>query len=303
MPLDIVAGSLTSPLRLLLHAGDSPWSFRFHPEIWLNIVLMLGAYLFAITKLGPKYAPRGQPPATPRHFLLFTLGIFTLWAAIDGPIHTLSDGYLYSVHMAQHLVLTFIVPPLVLMGMPAWLLRLLLKPRPVMAVARRLLRPIPGLVLFNGVIIISHLPAVVNLTLEHEVAHFSAHALLFASAVVMWWPVLSPLEELPRVSYPVQMLYLFGQSLIPTVPASFLTFSTRPLYSFYEGVPRLGGISVITDQRIAGLVMKIAGGFLLWAVITVLFFKWYAQEESREDQNLQWEDVERELEEMGLTRR
>jgi putative membrane protein len=144
---------------------------------------------------------------------------------------------------------------------------------------------------------------VVDLTLRSELAHFTAHAGLVASAIVMWWPVLSPVPELPRLPYGGQMVYLFIQSIVPTVPASFLTFAGEPIYGFYETVPRPWDISVLTDQRVAGLIMKIGGGLLLWGVIATLFFKWFAEEETEGKDVLKWEDVEHELHEMGLTER
>ena len=104
-----------------------------------------------------------------------------------------------------------------------------------------------------------------------------------------------------RVSRPAQMLYLFLQSLVPTVPASFLTFGSTPLYKFYETVPHLWGISALTDMRVAGLIMKLVGGFILWGLIAVLFFKWYAQEQTPGWDALRFRDVEREVR-RGLAR-
>ena len=102
--------------------------------------------------------------------------------------------------------------------------------------------------LFNGVLFFSHWPAVVELSVTSELAHFGLHVLLVGSALVMWWPIVSPLPEMPPLPAPGQMLYLFLESLAPTVPASFLTFGTRPLYPVYATFPRIWGIGVLTDQ-------------------------------------------------------
>jgi putative membrane protein len=96
---------------------------------------------------------------------------------------------------------------------------------------------------------------------------------------VMWWPVMSPLPEMPTLSPPGQMIYLFIQSLAPTIPASFLTFGRSPLYPVYASFPRIWGIGVLNDQLMAGLIMKLIGGLLLWAVIAVIFFRWFEQEQ------------------------
>ena len=112
----------------------------------------------------------------------------------------------------------------------------------------------------------------------------------------MWWPVVDPIPELKRLSEPGKMLYLFLQSILPTVPASFLTFASTPIYHFYETVPRIWGIDVLTDLQMAGLIMKIGGGLLLWVCIAVIFFRWYAREERGESEEITWETFERELE-------
>jgi len=86
---------------------------------------------------------------------------------------------------------------------------------------------------------------------------------MFATALILWMPMVNQLPELPRLSYPARMVYLFLQSFVPTVPASFLTFSTGIVYKAYLGHPELLGLKGITDQQIAGAVMKIGGGFVL----------------------------------------
>ena len=88
----------------------------------------------------------------------------------------------------------------------------------------------------------------------------------------------SDLPELPPLAPPGQMLYLFFQSLAPTIPASFLTFGHSPLYPIYATFPRIWGISPLEDQLIAGLVMKLGGGLILWGFIAAIWFRWYARD-------------------------
>ena len=118
-------------------------------------------------------------------------------------------------------------------------------------------------------LLFTHWPAIVEASVGSEPIHLSLHVLIVASALVMWWPVMSPLPEMPSLSAPGQMIYLFLQSLAPTIPASFLTFGHTPLYPVYATFPRIWGMSALTDQLIAGLIMKLAGGLLLWTVIAV----------------------------------
>jgi putative membrane protein len=75
-------------------------------------------------------------------------------------------------------------------------------------------------------------------------------------------------------------------TILPTIPSSFLTFGEHPLYPIYETFPAVGGLSTLEDMQIAGLIMKIGGGFLLWGIITVMFFRWASSEERTERDQL-----------------
>ena len=255
-----------------------------------------GGYLYAIGRLGPNVLPADERPATRKQMALYSIGVLVIFLAAEWPIHDLSEHYLFSVHMVQHLLISLVAPPLMLAGMPEWLLRRLLRPRPVRWFVRTFARPFLALVIFNLVIIVTHWPAAVNAMLTHHWLHFFGHLVLFVSATLMWWPVVGPLPEMPTLSYPGKMVYLFLQSIVPTVPASFLTFGSTPLYHFYSTVPRIWGVSVMTDQRLAGLLMKILGGFILWGVIAAVFFRWYRQEHESDGWDaLAWRDVDRDI--------
>ncbi len=267
-----------------------------HPSVWVVVLGLEGLYLLALARHGPRHVEPGERPASGGQIALFTAGVAVVLVGAEWPVHELAERYLYSVHMLQHILFTLVAAPLLLAGTPGWLARALL--RPVMPVARVLLRPFFAFVIFNLVLVLSHWPAVVDLTVRSELAHFVAHAILLGSALIMWWPVFSPIAEIPRLSHPAQMLYLFLQSIIPTVPASFLTFGSTLLYPIYGTFPRLGGITALTDMHVAGLVMKIVGGFILWGVIATLFFRWYHLEQSGEPDVVEWQSVERELNRM-----
>ena len=130
------------------------------------------------------------------------------------------------------------------------------------------------------------------------------HAALVSTAFLLWIPVCGPLPEL-RISYPAQMLYLFVISIVPTVPSAWLIFAEGSVYSVYDIPQRLWGISVTTDQQVAGLIMKLVGGGFLWLIITIRFFQWaskFSDTDRAIDQagpahDLTWADVEREFDE------
>jgi putative membrane protein len=142
----------------------------------------------------------------------------------------------------------------------------------------------------------------VDTTVRIGWVHLLAHVVLVGFSLIMWWPVLSPLPELPHLGYPQRMLYLFAHSIVPTVPASFLTFLSRPLYETYSSFPRIVAVlDPLADQQLAGLLMKLLGGLMLWGVIAVLFFRWNHEEQTGGPDILYWRDLEHDLGSRELT--
>jgi putative membrane protein len=285
-----------------------------HPDAILMALLLLGLYAAGARWAGSKTYPRQQ--VTTAQAILYVSGVATLYLGAGSPIHDISEKYLLSMHMFQHLLFTLVAPPLLLLGTPGWMLRPLIQNRHVKNVAFAITRPFPALAIFNGVILITHLTPVVDLALRVHSFHFVVHVLLVATAVLMWFPVLSPLPELPRIGPFAQLIYLFVQQLVPGVVASFLVFADNVVYEFYATSPiRYWGISVVDDQRWAAVVMKLAGGTLLWGVMAVVFFRWFGEEDratsaqsraaasTRDHPDMRWPEVEAELERMGLTKR
>lgn len=266
-------------------------TWHVHPDVWLLFGSIVAAYLIAARRhldVTGEHTPR-------RTKVLFLSGMGVLWLGADWPVHDLAEGYLYLMHMTQHLLFTLVAAPLLIAGMPAWMLRALLAPPPVRRVFRFFTRPLVALIIFNGVLLFTHWPEVVEASVGSEPIHLALHVLIVASALVMWWPVMSPLPEMPALSPPGQMIYLFLQSLAPTIPASFLTFGHTPLYPVYASFPRIWGMSALTDQLIAGLIMKLVGGMLLWVVIAVIFFRWFDQEQRDGLDRSAYQNVQREI--------
>jgi putative membrane protein len=274
--------------------GNAPGAlpgWHLHPEVWVVFAALAAGYWWAL-----RHAPDGTVPATRRQRRLFGAGLAVLLVGSAWPVHDLAEDYLFSVHMVQHTLFSLVAPPLLLAGIPAWLAERALRPGWLRALVYRATRPIPAFIAFNTVVVVTHWPPLVDASLRSEPLHFGVHLVLFTTAAVMWTPVVSPAPKLlPRLSPPTQMLYLFLQSVIPTVPASFLTLGDEPIYGFYVEAPRMWGLSALDDQLWAGLIMKLGAGFLLWGIIAVVFFRWYAAEERKERGVLLWSDVEEEL--------
>ena len=254
-----------------------PWQrWDLHPSVIIGLVLLGGLYVY----WGGLAAPR-------RRVASFVGALAVLGLALNGPLHNLSDFYLFSAHMAQHLVLTLVFPPLLLYGTPAWVVRPLLRPRSVMRFARWATRPLAAGVLFSAPITLWHVPQFYEAALGHHGLHVVQHLVFIATAVIMWWPVLSPVPELPRASYATQLLYLFALGLPMSLAGALITLADRVLYPFYESAPRVWGLTPAADQQLGGLLMWVVGTIYLWVAATVVWFRWSVREESG--------DVEREV--------
>jgi len=257
--------------------GLDAFPFHMHWDV-LGVVAALGiGYWYALTRLAPFHAPRSEPAYTRRQVVSFSLGLLVFWVSRTWPMHDIGEQSLFTFHMIEHLALALAVPPLLLKGVPWWLMRMIVMP--IFPVVRFLTRPMVALVLFNVTLAVLHVPGVVTLMLESEPIHLTLHLVFLATATLMWWPVIGPIPDLPKLPPFWAMGYLFLQSLVPTIPASFLTFADDVVYKVYEDLPRLWGLDVMTDQLIAGLIMKIGGGLVLWGVITWIWFSWALEEE------------------------
>lgn len=291
----------------ILAAAPGFWRWQPHPEVWVLVAAVVGLYVAAARIVGPKAVPAGQPVLTRANKLWFAGAVVVLWGASDWPLHDVGEEYLYSAHMVQHLLLTLVMPPMMLLATPRWLADLVLGHDRVRAVVRRLARPVVAGVVFNAMTIFIHWPLVVNTSVESAPAHYALHVLVVASALLMWTPVCGPIREW-RMSLPVQMIYLFLMSVVPTVPGAWLTFAENAVYTAYDIPARPWGLSVQSDQQAAGMIMKLAGGTYLWTFITALFFVWAARLEAFQQpgrrvepdlEPLTYDDVEREFERLG----
>lgn len=247
---------MTSPVQ--------PWNrWDLHPTVLVGLVLLGGLYVY----LGGLRTER-------RRVAAFAGSLLVIFVALNGPLHNLSDSYLFSAHMAQHLLLTLLFPPLLLYGTPAWVVRPLLSPGWVTALGRAVTRPVAAAALFTAPIVLWHVPVFYEAALRNHNLHILQHLVFLATAVLMWWPVLSPVPELPRLPYPGQMLYLFLLGIPMSVTGALITLSDTALYPFYAAAPRVWALEPVADQQIGGLLMWVPGGLILWLAMTVVWFRW-----------------------------
>jgi len=250
----------------LLHTSARlSWtSFTVHPSTVIGILGLIAIY---------EWGARLSRPRSSRR-LCYYGGLVVMFFSLNGWLHDLGDSYLFSAHMVQHLLLAFAVAPLMILGTPGGMLRPLLSVRGVGPLARWATAPVRCFAIFTVVIGAWHLPPAYNYALAHHPVHIVQHLMFLAASVLMWWPVLSPLPELPRLSYPGQMLYLFLLSIPMAIVSVYIVYADGVLYPLYARAPRVWGITPMADQMTGALIMWIPGGLFFYGIISIVFFKW-----------------------------
>jgi len=254
-----------------------PWTRWQAPvEIPIGLGLILGVYLGAVV-----YARAMESKSRrvePRRVVSFVGGIVTMFLALTGPLGDLAGTFLFSAHMVQHLILTLAVPLLLLFGTPGWLIRPPLLGSPLAPISRFLTRPAVAFAVFSVVLTAWHVPALYNLALESKGVHIAMHLMFIGASILGWWPVMSPLPELPRLSLPMQMLYITLLGMPMVVVAAFVTLADTALFPHYAAAPRLWGISPLEDQKIGGVIMWVPGHMAFLVAVTIVFFRWVRED-------------------------
>ena len=206
----------------------------------------------------------GSPASwSPLARVYFAGGLLTLFLALASPIDTGGDRYLFSLHMLQHLLLAMVVPPLLLLGLPAqW-----------RGFDRLRVSPLAANIVFNVVLAVWHLPLLYEATLRNEPLHVLKHLSFLAAGALFWWPILVPAGRRGAMSAMGKIAYLGFAGVPPTILGLAFIVSPTVIYSFYAAAPRVWPLSPLDDQLVAGLVMFGLGNLIYFAAIWAIFFR------------------------------
>jgi putative copper resistance protein D len=201
------------------------------------------------------------------------------------------DTALFSVHMAQHVLLTLVAAPLIALSAPITTLlraatpnvrRRLILPILHSRVMRVLSFPVVAWLVFAGVMWGSHFSPLFNAALEDPLIHDLEHALYLVAGFLFWWPAVA-LDPSPwRMPHPVRAMYVFLQMPQNTFLAVTILNSGVPLYPHYETLARSWGPGVLEDQRIAGGLMWITGDVLFLTAMAAILAGWMLHEKRQE---------------------
>ncbi len=243
---------------------------NLHPSVVIGVTVLAAAYLCA--------AYFGRHKVSPRQWFWFVVAIAALMFTL-GPVDEWAERRVFFMHMFEHLMQSLVIPPLILLAVPGWMLRPLVLARGIEPLARRLTNPIVAFLLFAAVFVIAHDPPVFDLMCRDQGFHIAVHLAFMVSGTLLWWPVLSRVAEMPRLSYPLQILYLFLLMIPMTAVAAPITLANEVLFPWYVEGTHPWGLTPMADQILGGLLMWIGQGTYLMCVSTVSFYRWARRED------------------------
>lgn len=249
-------------------------SWQLDPVLIGSLLSAVVAYFLAVGPLRAKLAPKERFPLAKAS--LFVFAIILTYLVEGSPLHDLAERYLFSAHMVQHLAISYFCAPLFIWAMPDWLLRPLLLNKYVKPVSSLLANAVVAGLIYTLFLSIWHFPAIYDAGLRNSTLHHTQHIFFMLVALISWWPVMSPLPELPRLNYGMQLVYLFVVSTVLQIPLfGIITFADQAFYPSYINAPRFLFKTALEDQWMAGIVMKVLAMFLYTIPIIVIFNKWF----------------------------
>ena len=237
--------------------------------------------------LGHAWLARRVDDAQPKRTLCFGLGLLTLWVALETPIDTISDHYLDSIHMLQHVLLGFVAPPLMLLGLSRQMAGIVAR----FPLVRAITEPVPAQVIAAAAMIAWHVPALYDATLRSESLHVVEHLMFIGAGLVLYWPILEATSANARwqLSPGFKLLYMLAATLPQDGIALVLLFSRVPFYEFYVHAPRLvSSLTPLIDQTLAGAVLMVLGKATMAVAALAVFFRWFGGEHLADRARLTW---------------
>ena len=252
-----------------LAAVDYRWSLQ--PQVIAALALVAGVYWWRMRELHRQRPLGGREWA---RVASFAAGIAVLFIALCSPIDTVGEERLFTVHMAQHLLLADIAPILLLLGLTRAFMRPAVRRlRPVEEALGPLAHPIVALVALVGTMWAWHSPVLYELALDNPWAHALEHAMFFTTGAAFWWFVIEPVPPRHPLRGPAPIAYLSIAKVLMGALGVVLAFSRSALYDHYTHVPETWGLSPVTDLNVGGLLMMSEQSLVLVIVFAIAIYQ------------------------------
>jgi putative membrane protein len=259
-------------------ADPDAWKvLDLHASVVLGIAAFCWLYGRAVTTWRVRYGWSDRPIEAWR-VTCFAVAQVVLLASLNGPLHHLSDYFLFSAHMVQHLLLNMVWAPLTVLALPPWLIEAALQRPRVRRVSDFLGRLPVKFLAYNGALYFWHIPFCYDLALRYHPLHIVEHLMFMATSVIASFGLLNSAPSLPRPPRILQMLYLFVMTLPMKLLGALITLSPDILYQGYAAAPRFMGVTPHDDQVWGGVLMWAPGSMMLWGSMIYVFAQWVREE-------------------------
>ncbi|GKU76126.1 cytochrome c oxidase assembly factor CtaG [Paenibacillus sp. L3-i20] len=274
-------------------------------ELWTPMFLfaMIAVVILYFYLIGPwreKHFPT-ETKATAKQKWLFVGGIFLVYLCHGGPINLL--GHLtFTYHMVNMSISYLVVPPMILLGLPAFVWRKVFSTN-FWRKFRFLMNPIITLILFNMLFSFYHIPMVHDYVMTNFTVHRLYYVILFITSFMMWWQIACPVPEWSRLTDVKRMAYVFANGVLLTPACALIIFAPEALYATYSDpevwatamgycmpgdtsylVSEFGGpqffntMSIVEDQQLGGIVMKLVQELMYGVILVYIFKQWFKRE-------------------------
>lgn len=278
-------------------------------EIWsplfLAAMLLIAAgYFVLIGPLAGRFPGASIVPLWRRG--LFLAGVLALYLAQGGPFSLLGHIF-FSFHMVSMALSYLVAVPLMMLGIPEWVWRALLKGKTLRRLAF-LAQPVVAALMFNGLFSLYHIPVIHDYVMLHFAVHRIYYGVLFLASLLMWWNLINPLPESRRLGGLGQVGYIFLNMVLLTPACGLIIFAGNPLYATYSdpdawaramgycvsgdpasllqsfgGPAFFGWLSPKVDQQVGGIAMKFIQEFIFASMLAYVFYHWYKKENGQDD--------------------
>jgi putative membrane protein len=218
---------------------------------------------------------------------------------------------MFYIHMIQMAVLVLVIPPIFIFGIPVWIWRKLFKVRMINTLFTFFTKPLIALIIFNGLFSFYHIPMIFDRVMQNFWYHAGYSILLFIVAILMWWPLINPVPEHQRLSGLKKVGYIFADGILITPACALIIFAPASIYATYSdpqvwaqvmslcvgpatfaglsisGPELFSSMSLIHDQQLGGVLMKIIQEIVYGVILAHVFFEWYRKDQADSEKELQ----------------
>jgi putative membrane protein len=290
-------------LTLDIFGFKALWS----PYFLLCLLAITAVYFLITITFRSKFSD--SEPLTIKQAGLFLLSMALIYAIKGSPLDLMAHLMFY-VHMISMALLVLVIPPIFIFGIPVWIWRSLFKIRAVQSIFNFLTKPLIALFIFNGLFSIYHLPIVFDHVMQNFWFHAGYSSLLFIVAIFMWWPLINPVPEQQRLSGLKKVGYIFADGILITPACALIIFAPGSIYATYSdpevwaqvmslcvgpatfagldisGPELFSSMSLLHDQQLGGVLMKIIQEIVYGVILAHVFFEWYRKDQADSEKEL-----------------